>query len=917
MGLGTGARLGPYEVVEVIGAGGMGEVYRARDTRLGRDVAIKVLPPAFSADAERRARFEREAQTVAALSHPHIVSIFDTGVHENQIFVVMELLEGETLRQRLAPAAAGASESASRATAASGGGAPRALMNAGLPVRKAVECAVQVARGLAAAHDKGLVHRDLKPDNIFLLADGHVKILDFGLARSAGGDSAGSGATETVAALTDPGLVMGTIGYMAPEQVRGKAVDGRADLFAFGAVLYEMLTGARAFHRDTPADTMTAILKEDPPELASVRSDLPPALDRIIRHCLEKNPAERFQSARDVAFALEALSGSAATTVVAAQSAAPERVRFRIGAREWVAWALAFASLVVVGVAVSRRPAQPAPPAVARFSLPIESSDASLGTSVAVSPDGQAVVLWVAPTKDPRLLLRRLDGTAMVPLPGTEGGTSAFWSPDSQSIGFIADRTLKRFDLATSSVRLIATLPRPFFMPAWSRSGTILLSPQQSEPISRVPDTGGTPSPIGVVDKAANEFVQLRPVFLPDGRRFLYLSLRGGGATSAVVLASLDSEKRQTLDVTDTRIVWAGEDRVIFRRADALYVQAITYDPLALVGEPTQLVAEMATAPLTAFRESASAAGVIAYAERSNRRQQFRWYGRDGRLQGTVGEGGQYSTFDLSKSGRKIVASLRSESSSGANLWLIDADQGTTARITVGQMQDVDPRWSADDTTVIFGSTRDVSRGPHRVGLAADTPTPVWKYDGRMFSADDWSRDGKWLLFHDASVAAIMARELDASGAPKGEPVVVARGLTGILDQARMSADSKWVAFNSTESGRSEVYVTPFPATGQRFPVSRAGGSQPTWKADGSELYYLTPEGVLNAVKVTVSGTTFTTGAPVELVRARLGGVSSAIEQYAPHPSGTKFLFLDNVGDEKNLSIGVLLNWPSLVPPGK
>jgi eukaryotic-like serine/threonine-protein kinase len=364
----AGTRLGPYEIISPIGAGGMGEVYRARDTRLQRDVAVKVLPDEFARDADRLARFEREAQAVAALNHPNILAIYDVGqargtevpegnqppspsVH----YLVTELLDGESLRARLgAPAAADASESASRAAAARGGGAPRALMKEGaLPVRKAVDTAVQIARGLAAAHDKGLVHRDLKPDNVFLLADGQVKILDFGLARPS---AKGTGGSATVAALTDAGTTMGTVGYMAPEQVRGGAVDARTDLFALGAVLYEMLTGRRAFQRDTSAETMTAILREDPPELTSVRAELSPALDRIVRHCLEKNPAERFQTARDVAFALEAFSGTSVTSV---SSAVPEVAASRSWS-PWVVLALAVALALAAGVALDRlmRPAR-------------------------------------------------------------------------------------------------------------------------------------------------------------------------------------------------------------------------------------------------------------------------------------------------------------------------------------------------------------------------------------------------------------------------------------------------------------------------------------------------------------------------------------------------------------------------------
>lgn len=361
MAIAAGTHLGPYTIVAPIGAGGMGEVYKARDTRLDRDVAVKVLPQSMSSDPDRRARFEREAKAVAALSHPNILAIHDFGIHENVAYAVMELLQGETLRDRLR------------------GGA--------LPVRKASEIAIQIARGLAAAHDKGLLHRDLKPENLFLLDDGQVKILDFGLARSAVADT--SGTSETVAAMTDPGMVVGTIGYMAPEQVRGQAVDARADLFAFGTVLYEMLSGQRAFQRDTAADTMTAILKEEPPELAGSRVDISPALDRIIRHCLEKNPAERFQTARDIAFALSALSGPASTPSGTAPVVAPRRTP------RWLATAALVAATAIVAV-VTDRALAPAPSAPLHFVQKTFAQQAIINARFL--PDGLGMVFSAAPS---------------------------------------------------------------------------------------------------------------------------------------------------------------------------------------------------------------------------------------------------------------------------------------------------------------------------------------------------------------------------------------------------------------------------------------------------------------------------------------------------------------------------------------
>ena len=884
MSLAPGTRLGSHEIVAAIGEGGMGQVYRARDTRLGRDVAIKVLPPAFATDPDRRARFDREAQAIAALSHPHIVSVFDAGLHGDLAYVVMELLEGETLRERLADGA--------------------------LPLRKAIEYGVQIARGLAAAHDKSLVHRDLKPDNLFVTSAGHVKILDFGLARSTK-EASGTGGTETVAALTDPGQVMGTMGYMAPEQVRGRHVDGRADLFAFGAVLYEMVTGRRAFQRETPADTMTAILKEDPPEAQSMGATLSPALDRIIRHCLEKNPAERFQSARDVAFALEALSGSDPSTASGAVTAAvsASAARRRVGLREALAWVLAIAGVTAAAVTVSRS-SEPATGTITRFTLPIDATSATLSLGMALAPDGRAIVLnTVWASNDLRLHLRRLDSDEMIPLQGTEGAQGPFWSPDSGSIGFWVNAQLKRYDLATSTVRPMASLGELVVASlTWGPHDNIVLG-SLGGPLHLVKADTGKVTPLGQIDTAAGEVSQSTPVFLPDGR-LMYKS-RHNVEPHPTLIRSIDSPNTTVFTTEDINVLWGGTEHVVFRRADALYVQRVNWSTPALVGEAFLLTDDLETGNIASRRASVSDTGAIAYQRRSNRQQQFTWYSRDGKILNAVGVPGTYPTWELSNDGTRIATAMRSGAI--ANIWAIDADRGSTSRVTMGNASDTDPRFSPDDSTVIFASMRDPTRSPYRVRLTADTPTRLWQFPGRIFALDDWSRDGRWLLYHDARVPELWARALDEAGNPQGEPVLVARTLTGIVDQGQFSTDGRWVAYNANESGPFEVYVSPFPATGERSAVSRGGGAQPLWRLDGKELYFLGDDGTVKAVSVTVTGTKISTGEPVVLFKPRLSGSSVQTEQFAVHPDGKRFLVLDTVGGERGLSLGVILNWPALL----
>jgi len=493
MALSVGSDLGPYKIQGPLGAGGMGEVYRAKDTRLGRSVAIKVLPPAFSSDPERLQRFQREAQVVAALNHPNILAIHDFGKHEGSPYIVTELLEGETLRQRL---------------------------SAGIiPVRKAIEYAKQTAVGLAAAHAKDVVHRDLKPENIFITRDDRVKILDFGLAKVTQPDSSDPEAA-TLPERTEPGVVMGTAGYMSPEQVRGKDADHRSDLFSFGAVLYEMLSGKRSFGGGTSVEVMNAILKEDPPELVQTARPIPPTLIRIVEHCLKKNPAERFQAAQDVAFALGALSDSS--------SSASGKV-VSLPTRNWRRWLRLGAEVALLGVALIlllTRPIEKTSVLVKAAILPPpgEGFWASITQPVAISPDGKFLAIIAMRNGHQQLWLRRLDTTDAQPIAGSEDASNPFWSPDSRQIAYFVPGKLKKVDISGGTVSDVCQAGAFGMGGAWSTRGVIIFAAFAAA-LKRVPENGGTPEPITGAELSNGALGQQWPAFLPDGTHFLYLDL--------------------------------------------------------------------------------------------------------------------------------------------------------------------------------------------------------------------------------------------------------------------------------------------------------------------------------------------------------------------------------------------------------
>jgi eukaryotic-like serine/threonine-protein kinase len=859
----------------------MGDVYRARDSRLGRDVAIKVLPAGVATDPDRLGRFEREAKAVAALSHPNILAIFDFALADGTAYAVTELLQGETLRHRL---------------------------DAPLPVRKAIDIATQIARGLSAAHDKGIVHRDLKPENVFLLADGQVKILDFGLAKATG-DEPGND-TQTVAG-TDPGTVLGTVGYMAPEQVRGQAVDARADLFALGAVLYEMLAGQRAFERETTAETMTAILKDDPPDLALTRADLPPALESVVRHCLERSPSERFQSARDLIFNLQAAataSGSGPTSGVA--SASPSRPTFP--KREAIAWLLvaALAAVSIGSVVFLRvlRPAEPAP-AIARFQVspPDKTTWASpLGApdgtnSGTISPDGMTLAFVAADSAGKSLLwVRPIDSFTARALPGTEGASFPFWSADSRSLAFFTQARVRRISVDGGPARTVTEFSGTPRGGSWNGDGVILLATAGS-PILRVPAEGGQPTPVTKPD--AQNTGPVWPSFLPDGRRFLYY----GSSSRAVYLASLEAGTIKHLLQSDTNAIFAAPDQILFIREGSLFAQRFDEKRSEIAGEPVPVAEQVSwnIAPWNLGAFSASANGRLTYRFGGGTRSQFAWVDSSGRQLGLVGPPGDYLSPALSPDGTK-VAFMRRDDQPAGDIWILDLGRSQASRFTFSPLSDIYPLWSPDGSAIIYESMQDgvISSAVDGTGgqkhLFATTgflvPSQITP-DGKslLFFGDLGNRTGFDLF--------LLALTGDAKPTP-----IVQSPLSEV--ECQISPDGKWIAYASTESGAYDVFVQPFPptGTGAKKQISSGGGRQPMWRADGRELFYVTNDRKFYAVGIR-AGSAFESDSPRFLFDMPSNTISVR-NSYVPSRDGQRFL-VNMLLDTAIPPINVDLNWMS------
>jgi len=838
MTLAASTKLGRYEIRAKLGEGGMGEVYLAHDPKMNREVAIKVLPAAASADKDRLARFEQEAQAAGALNHPNILAVYDVGAHDNSPYIVSELLEGETLRER--------------------------LNDGPLAHRKAIDYALQIAHGLGAAHEKGIVHRDLKPDNLFITNDDRVKILDFGVAKlAAPDDNVPQTEIATRRVHTNPGTVVGTVGYMSPEQVRGKHVDHRSDIFSLGAVLYEMLSGQRAFHKDSAVETLNAILKEEPTDLLTTTRTVAPALERVVWHCLEKSPERRFQSATDVAFALEALSG---ITTQHSQETLTGVVgtRPRLVTPERLIWASVCVLLLLATLLFaywSRR--QNTSPRAVRLALATP-PEASLPSRVTVSPDGQRVV-FVANTADGKRLLwvRSLDSLTAQPLAGTEGAVSPFWSPDSRFVGYFAAGKLLKIDTSGGRPQSLCNAGQDRGG-AWSANGTILFA--GNEGLYRVSSQGGAAS---LATKATPKEEGHRwPYFLPDGNHFVFLADAATAEDHHIRLGSLDSQDSPILFGAISRIVYASPGYLLYVNQGALMARGFDASSLKLTGEPATVVEHVAEVGANhEYDFSASDNGVLAY-QSGNPNAQLTWFDRDGKKLKTVGETANYSEVALSPDGRHAAVGMLDADDRASDVWIVDFDRNSSSRLTFDPSGDGSPVWSPDGSKIVFGSNR-VGNGQVNLYLKSAAGSGeeqlLLQSDGEKF-ATSWSRDGQYIFFENwipKSSATVWV--LPVTGDRQSKPALPPSSFDQL--QGKISPDGHFLAYSSNESGRGEVYVQPFPATGGKWQISSGGGGLPLWRPDGKELFFLAEGGkVMSAEIGTDRG--FQSGIPRQLFQA-------------------------------------------------
>jgi len=880
MALNPGTRLGPYEIVAPLGAGGMGEVYRAKDTRLERSVAIKVLPQHLSSSPEVRQRFEREAKTISQLSHSHICALYDVGNQDGVEYLVMELLEGETLADRLGKGA--------------------------LPMEQTLRFGTEIADALDKAHRQGIVHRDLKPGNVMLTKSG-VKLLDFGLAKAMTPpvQSAVTSLPTVMGSekqnLTEAGTILGTFQYMAPEQLEGREADARTDIFAFGCVLYEMATGRKAFMGASQASLISSIMKEDPAPISTTAPMTPPALERVVKRCLSKDPEDRWQNAADLKSELKWIAeGGSQSGIPAPVTVAPRRR---------APWLPVVAALAIgaIGFAAAWALHRPAPPPLLRASidLPPKMDLENQNTSLALSPDGSTLALTASGADGKRLIwVRRMDGFGVQPLAGTDDAICPFWSPDSRFIGFFADHKLKKVPASGGTVQTICDAPDGRGA-SWSVNDVIVFAPAPFGGLSRVSAAGGSPTPLTRQDKPGG--TDRLPWFLPGGKRLLYLS---GTTTSdkekqtAIYGMDLDSGKTTVVAKEASEGRYAEPGYLLFVREGNLMAERMDPSSFKTTGEAIPIAEHVRfTAPRWSGNFSASASGRLVFQEGTvGRKSQMTWFDMDGKELGKVGEPSKFAAFSLSPDGGRAAVTISGGASgSTPEVWLYDLSRGVGSRFTFGGPGDFFPVWSPDGKQVAFGEVGSGIFVKPADGTAE--PKALWAAKTNTWPLS-WSPDGKFLLcrIQEAKSGGLDLWLVPLEGDRQPRPLIATPAEEA---EGAISPDGNWLMYTSNESGRREIYVVPFPGLGEKRQISTSGGTGGFWVGSRQIVFDQPPENKMFAVDLEVRGLSLMVGAPHPI----FGGKAPPRGPLDVTPDGKRLLIAVPVDEEASPQIRLVSDW--------
>ena len=874
MSLTPGTRLGPYEIVSPLGAGGMGEVYRARDTRLGREVAIKVLPHDLAATPEIRARFEREARLISSFNHPNICTVHDVGHEGDDFYLVMELIEGETLADRVKAGA--------------------------LPTSEVLRIGIQIADALDKAHRAGVIHRDLKPGNVMLARSG-AKLLDFGLART-GGPVEGQGSQEHSPTMSRPltaqGTIVGTFQYMAPEQLEGVEADVRTDIWALGCVLYEMATGKRAFEGKSQASLISAIMSGEPAPMAQLTPLSPPALERLVKACLAKDPNDRVQTAHDVKLQLQWIVEGGSQAGVAAPVAARRK------SRERLAWIVAgAAALAAAAFAVPAfQPKPPPKPVIFELTPPAQVRSVDLPR---ISPDGRRLAFNAIDSLGIQSIwVRQMNSLEAQRIPGTEGATRPFWSPDSRFLAFFSGGKLYKVDVAGGPPIVICEAPRGADG-SWGARGVILFDGSSADSVQRVDAAGGVATGATVIDRAHGETYTAWPQFLPDGRHFLYIAYLKGATGRTLRVGSLDSKETKLLGEAASRVEYAS-GYVLEVRDGVLLARKFDAGAHKFIGDPFPVAQNVEVTGNAAARFSASSEGTLVYRSGvAAGDQRLLWLNRAGKEIGQVGDPGRYQSPALSPDGAQVAVVTRVPGG-GGSIWTYDLRRNLGSRFTFTDAGAFDAVWSPDGSRIAYDAQRsaysDVFVKP--VG-GSGNETIVLSSDDRRVTTD-WSSDGRWLALYMRSAAGTW--DIAALSMVDSARVVPILATPFNEFHPKFSPDGCWLAYASMESGDPEVYVQAFPGPGGKSRISNSGGTEPRWRGDGRELYYLAPDRKMMAVTVE-PGPSPQFSLPHELFVAPVSPDFAIRNRFDVSKDGQRFLVVAESGAAAVGPTTVVLDW--------